>query len=114
MDSRHITLLVYVGAFLIQASCAEIGLVLAPNSHLESVGSEVARQDVSMCDEQARAILQTQGLQPTVPPLGSVGGAPNDLVMATAFWRRMNVGRAYRQTVQQCLAQEGYQVLGWQ
>jgi hypothetical protein len=116
MGSRRITLLVYVGAFLIQASCAETGLVLAPNSHLESVGSEVAREDVSMCDEQARAILQTQGLQPTVPPLGgsSVGGASNDLVMATAFWRRMNVGRAYRQTVQQCLAQEGYQVLRWQ
>jgi hypothetical protein len=114
MDSRRITLLVYVGAFLIQTSCAETGLGLAPNSHLESVGSEVARQDVSMCDEQARAILQTQGLQLTVSPLGSVGGAPNDLVIATAFWRRMNVGRAYRQTVQQCLAQEGYQVLGWQ
>jgi hypothetical protein len=38
MDSRRITLLVYVGAFLIQMSCAETGLVLAPNSHLESVG----------------------------------------------------------------------------
>ena len=114
MDSRRITLLVYVGAFLIQTSCTETSLVLAPNSHLESVGSEVAQLDVSMCDEQARAILQTQGLQPTVPPLGSVGSARNDVVMATAFWRRMSVGRSYRQTVQQCLAQEGYQVLGWQ
>ncbi len=123
------------------AACASKP-ILYPNAHYKEVGEGVAKQDIEECREMAKEAGATPGQGKagqvagnTVAggavgsAAGSVGGAvvghPGRGAMvgsasgATAgflrgLFRRSPPSNAYKQFVQRCLVERGYDPVGWE
>jgi hypothetical protein len=124
------------------AGCATPKPILYPNAHLQEVGEEVAGRDIDECREMAKdaGATESQGKSGQVAgstaaggAIGSASGAVGGAVVgspgrgamvgaaggATAgflrgLFRRKPPSNAYKQFVQRCLKERGYDPVGWE
>lgn len=124
------------------AGCAASKPILYPNAHLQQVGKEVADRDINECREMAKdaGAIASQGKSGQVAgstavggAIGSAAGAVGGAVVghpgrgamvgaasgATAgflrgLFRRSAPNNAYKQFVQRCLQERGYDPMGWE
>jgi hypothetical protein len=124
------------------AGCAAPKPILYPNAHLQEVGEEVAGRDIDECREMAKdaGATESQGRSGQVAgstaaggAIGSASGAVGGAVVgspgrgamvgaaggATAgflrgLFRRKPPSNAYKQFVQRCLKERGYDPVGWE
>jgi hypothetical protein len=127
---------------ILGAGCAAPKPILYPNAHLQEVGEEVAGRDIDECREMAKEAGATpsQGKSGQVAgstagggAIGSASGAVGGAVVgrpgvgamvgaaggATAgflrgLFRRSPPSNAYKQFVQRCLKERGYDPVGWE
>jgi uncharacterized protein YcfJ len=127
---------------LLIAGCAAPKPILYPNAHLQQVGEEVADRDIDECREMAKdaGATASQGKSGQVAgntaaggaigsASGAVGGAvfghPGRGAMVGAasgatvgflrgLFRRSPPSSAYKQFVQRCLKERGYDPVGWE
>jgi len=127
---------------LLVAGCAAPQPILYPNDHLQQVGKEVADRDIDECREMAKdaGATASQGKSGQVAgstaaggAIGSAAGAVGGAVVghpgrgamvgaasgATAgflrgLFRRSPPSNAYKQFVQRCLKERGYDPVGWE
>jgi len=127
---------------LLVASCAAPKPILYPNAHFQQVGEEVADRDIGECREMAKdaGATASQGKSGQVAgstaaggaigsASGTVGGAvvgrPGIGAMVGAasgatggflrgLFRRSPPSNAYKQFVQRCLKERGYDPVGWE
>jgi len=127
---------------LLVAGCAASKPILYPNAHLQQVGKEVADRDIDECHEMAKdaGATASQGKSGQVAgstavggAIGSAAGAVGGAVVghpgrgamvgaasgATAgflrgLFRRSAPSNAYKQFVQRCLQERGYDPMGWE
>lgn len=127
---------------LLVAGCAAPKPILYPNAHLQEVGEEVADRDIGECRQMAQEAGATasQGKSGQVAgstagggAIGSASGAVGGAVVghpgrgamvgaasgATAgflrgLFRRSPPSNAYKQFVQRCLKERGYDPVGWE
>ena len=127
---------------LLVAGCAAPKPILYPNAHLQEVGKEVADRDIDECREMAKdagATVshgksgQVVGSTAAGGAIGSASGAVGGAVVghpgrgamvgaasgATAgflrgLFRRSPPSKAYKQFVQRCLKERGYDPVGWE
>jgi uncharacterized protein YcfJ len=132
---------ILVGAALFQLSCAPKP-ILYPNAHYKEVGEESAARDIEECTQMAKEAGATpnQGKTGQVAgntaaggavgsAAGAVGGAvvghPGRGAMVGAasgatsgflrgLFRRSPPSNAYKQFVQRCLKERGYDPVGWE
>ena len=124
-------------------SCAAPKPILYPNQHYKEVGQEVAERDIDDCSQMAKdaGATQSQGKAGQVAgntaaggavgsAAGAVGGAvvghPGRGAMVGAasgaetagllrsLFRRSPPSQAYKQFVQRCLNERGYDPVGWE
>jgi uncharacterized protein YcfJ len=123
-------------------ACAAPKPVLYPNSHYQRAGAEVADRDIDECREMAKdaGATASQGKSGQVAgstaaggaigsASGAVGGAvvghPGRGAMVGAaagatggflrgLFRRSPPSNAYKQFVQRCLKERGYDPVGWE
>ncbi len=116
--------------------------ILYPNAHLHEVGKEAANRDIEECSEMAKdaGATPSQGKTGQVAggtvgggAVGSAAGAVGGAVVghpgrgamigaasgATAgflrsLFRRSPPSNAYKQFVQRCLQERGYDPIGWE
>ena len=126
---------------LLVAGCAAPRPILYPNAHSQQVGKEVADRDIDECREMAKDAGATanQGKSGQVAgsttaggAVGSAAGAVGGAVVghpgrgamvgaasgATAgflrgLFRRAPPSNTYKQFVQRCLKERGYDPVGW-
>ena len=126
------------------SACSGPRPILYENSHLKSVGKEVADQDIEVCKEAAEAAGAEQGSGKAggvakntavgagvgaasgavggaisgSPGLGSAIGAASGavwgLLMGLFNAGRSQPSQAYTNYVNRCLQDKGYEVTGWQ
>ena len=127
---------------LLVAGCAAPKPILYPNAHSQQVGKEVADRDIDECREMAKdaGATASQGKSGQVAgsttaggAIGSAAGAVGGAVVghtgrgamvgaasgATAgflrgLFRRSPPSNAYKQFVQRCLKERGYDPVGWE
>jgi uncharacterized protein YcfJ len=127
---------------LFVAGCAAPKPILYPNAHLQQVGEEVANRDIDECREMAKDAGakpsqgksgQVAGSTTTGGAIGSAAGAVGGAVVghpgrgamvgaasgATAgflrgLFRRSPPSNTYKQFVQRCLKERGYDPMGWE
>jgi hypothetical protein len=127
---------------LFVVACAAPKPILYPNAHLHEVGEEVAGRDIDECREMAKdaGATESQGKSGQVAgstaaggAIGSASGAVGGAVVgypgrgamvgaaggATAgflrgLFRRSPPSNAYKQFVQRCLKERGYDPVGWE
>jgi uncharacterized protein YcfJ len=132
-----------VGLFLVVcvASCAPKP-ILYPNQHYKAVGQETAERDIEDCSQMAKdagatasrgKTSQVAGSKVGGGAVGSAAGAVGGAVVghpgrgamvgaasgATAgflrgLFRRSPPSQAYKQFVQRCLKERGYDPVGWE
>lgn len=116
--------------------------ILYPNAHYQEVGEDVADQDIEACKEMAKdaGAKPSQGKTGQVAggtaaggAVGSAAGAVGGAVVghpgrgamvgaasgATAgflrgLFRKSPPSNAYKQFVQRCLTERGYEPVGWE
>ena len=127
---------------LLVAGCAAPKPTLYPNAHFQKVGKAVADRDIDECREMAKdaGATASQGKSGQVAgstavggAIGSAAGAVGGAVVghpgrgamvgaasgATAgfvrgLFRRSPPSNAYKQFVQRCLKERGYDPVGWE
>ncbi|MEP6957341.1 MAG: glycine zipper family protein [Nitrospirota bacterium] len=127
---------------LLVAGCAAPKPILYPNAHFKEVGEEMADRDIDDCREVAKdaGATTSQGKSGQVAgstagggAIGSAAGAVGGAVVghpgrgamvgaasgATAgflrgLFRRPPPSSAYKQVVQRCLKERGYDPVGWE
>ena len=127
---------------LLVTGCAASKPILYPNAHLQEVGKEVVERDIDECREMAKdaGATASQGKSGQVAgstaaggAIGSAAGAVGGAVVghagrgamvgaasgATAgflrgLFRRSPPSNAYKQFVQRCLKERGYDPVGWE
>jgi uncharacterized protein YcfJ len=137
---RHILLLVAIGLFC--SGCSAPKPVLYPNAHYRQVGEAGAEQDIAECGELAKqaGARPSQGKTEQVAggtvaggvvgsAAGAVGGAvvghPGRGAMIGAasgatggflrgLFRKSPPSEAYKQFVNRCLRERGYDPVGWE
>ncbi len=131
------------GLFLLTA-CSSPGPVLYPNAHFQSVGKEIAKQDIEACRQMAESagaeqdagqggrVARNTAMGAGVGAAsGAVGGAisgaagQGSMIGAAsgAVWGLLtslftsgssHPSEAYTNFVNRCLQEKGYEVTGWQ
>jgi hypothetical protein len=124
------------------ASCAAPKPILYPNQHYKDVGQEAVERDIDECSQMAKdaGARPSQGKSGQVAgntagggAVGSAAGAVGGAVVghpgrgamvgaasgATAgflrgLFRRSPPSQAYKQFVQRCLNERGYEPVGWE
>ena len=127
---------------LLAAGCAAPKPILYPNVHSQQVGKEMADWDIDECREMAKDAgatasqgksVQVAGSTTAGGAIGSAAGAVGGAVVghpgrgamvgaasgATAgflrgLFRRSPPSNAYKQFVQRCLKERGYDPVGWE
>ena len=130
-----------IAAGLVVAGCGQQEPVLYPNGHLAYVGSEVAEEDIDACRQMAEnagadkgedKAGQATGGAVAGGAIGGAAGAAGGAVVgrvgtgaavgaasgaAAGFMRGLfrpaKPSQAYRNFVNRCLAERGYEVVGW-
>lgn len=129
-------------SMLMVAGCMAPKPILYPNAHLQQVGEEAADQDIDECGKLAKdaGATPSQGKGGQVAgntvgggAVGSAGGAvggaihghPGKGAMVGAasgatigflrgLFRKAPPSTAYKQFVQRCLTERGYDPVGWE
>jgi hypothetical protein len=128
----------FIWGSLMLAACSTAQPILYPNAHLQSVGKEIAAQDIEACRKLAESAgaegggTGKAGRVATSTAVGAVGGAISGSVgygamigAATgAVWgflmglfresKSPQQNQAYTNFVNRCLQEKGYEVTGWQ
>jgi len=115
---------------LLMLGCARLQHpVLYPNTHLQQVGQQQAEQDIAVCREMAEAHVQSSAGREIArdtaiggvggAAVGAVGGAVGAATGATAgllsgLFKKTAPSPAYKDFVDRCLRERGYEVVGWQ
>ena len=136
---RNVTAIILIAVWLVSCSPKPI---MYPNAHYREVGEEVADRDVEECSQMAKeaGASSNQGKTGQVAgntaaggaigsAAGAVGGAvvghPGRGAMVGAasgatggflrgLFRRSPPSTAYKQFVQRCLKERGYETVGWE
>ena len=131
-----------VGGSLLFASCSTAHPVLYPNAHMQSVGKEIAAQDIEACRQLAEAAGAEEGSGKagrvaTGTAVGAGAGAAAGGAISGSVGRGSMIGaatgavwgllmglfrasgssqpnQAYTNFVNRCLQEKGYEVTGWQ
>ena len=133
-----------VCTIMLLSACSSAKPVLYPNAHYQSVGKEVAEQDIEACKHMAESAGADEGSGKgervatntavgagVGAASGAVGGAisgsagTGSLIGAAsgAVWGLLTglfssgssqPGQAYTNFVNRCLQEKGYEVTGWQ
>jgi uncharacterized protein YcfJ len=138
-DYRALFLALSVAAML--AGCARTqSPVLYPNAHLQQVGQEQADRDIEACRQQASQNVPSAGGKEIArdTAVGAVGGAAVGAVAGAVTGHGAGRGAAvgaatggtagavhgtakqiepshvYKNYVNRCLREKGYEVIGWQ
>ena len=119
--------LLVLGVAVILAGCATSNPILAPNAHLQQVGQEQARRDISQCKALAdRSLPPTpaeRAAQETAlggrrgEALGVTGGVITGAPAGSgplAPVRPIEGTPAWKDFVSRCLAERAYEVTGWE
>lgn len=129
-------------AVLPLAGCMAPKPILYPNAHLQQVGEEAADRDIEECSEMAKdaGATPSQGKGGQVAgntvgggAIGSAGGAVGGAVRGhpgrgamvgaasgatigflRGLFRKSPPSTAYKQFVQRCLTERGYDPVGWE
>ena len=129
-------------AFVLFAAACASKPILYPNAHYKDVGEDVADRDIEACSEMAKdaGATASQGKTGQVAggtvaggAIGSASGAVGGAILghpgrgamvgaasgATAgflrgLFRRSPPSNAYKQFVQRCLKERGYDPVGWE
>ena len=128
-----------VASLLVVAGCASHGPVLYPNAHLQSMGQERAKADIEECGRKADEYVHSdEGV--AIAKSTAAGGAGGAVVggavgaVTGGFGRGVGIGAAaggamglvhgisrssrpsplYRNFVDRCLREKGYEPIGWQ
>jgi hypothetical protein len=127
---------------LLGVGCTAPKPILYPNAHLQEVGEEVANRDIGECRQMAKdaGATESQGKSGQVAgsttaggAIGSAGGAVGGAVVGhpgrgamvgaasgatvgflRGLFRRSPSSNAYKQFVQRCLKERGYDPVGWE
>ena len=114
-----------IGGSLLLAGCSTAQPVLYPNAHMQSVGKEVAAQDIEACRQLAEAAGAEEGSGKagrvaTGTEVGAGVGAASGAVwgLLTGLFHTVvgpsQPNQAYTNFVNRCLQEKGYEVSGWQ
>jgi hypothetical protein len=130
---------VLVFSVLSLVGCASTGPVLYPNAHLKSVGRAQANRDIAECRSLADAYVKSDAGKKAARETAAgaaegavIGGAAG--AVTRDFGRGVGVGAAaggarglvqgiskasdppplYKNFVDQCLKEKGYEPIGWQ
>jgi len=114
-----------IGGSLLLAGCSTAQPVLYPNAHMQSVGKEVAAQDIEACRQLAEAAGAEEGSGKagrvaTGTEVGAGVGAASGAVwgLLTGLFHTVvgpsQPNQAYSNFVNRCLQEKGYEVSGWQ
>ena len=131
-----------IGLLLLLAACAAPRPVLYPNAHYTAVGPERIESDVRACRDMAAAAGASSGGDRTTRVAtqtatgAAIGGASGGAVGAIsgslrqgaaigaagaatagfvqALLRKPQPSEAYRNFTNRCLAERGYDVVGWE
>ncbi len=131
-----------IGLLLLLAACAEPRPVLYPNAHYNAAGPDRIESDVRVCRDMAEAAGASGGGDRTAQVAAetatgaAVGGASGAAVGAItgspgqgaaigaagaatagfvrALLRQPQPSQAYRNFTNRCLAERGYDVVGWE
>lgn len=126
---------------LFVAACSGPQPVLYPNGHLAQVGRDAADRDIAQCREMAEAAGANQGEGKggqaaggavAGGAIGGAAGAAGGAVVGSpgtgaavgaatgaaagfmrGLFKRSKPSQAYRNFVNRCLADRGYEVVGW-
>ncbi len=126
---------------LLVAACGRPEPVLYPNAHLANVGRSAADADIAQCRQMAETAGASQGEEKagqvaggTVAggAIGGAAGAAGGAVLGSpgtgaavgaatgaaagfmrGLFKRSKPSEAYRTFVNRCLAERGYDVVGW-
>jgi hypothetical protein len=92
------------------ASTAENEPVLYPNRHLQQVGRAAAEQDIRECRHLAHThrVRETRDGEVARKTAGDAAGA------AKGTMESGETSPVFRNFVQRCLRERGYEVIGWQ
>jgi uncharacterized protein YcfJ len=127
---------------LLGVGCTAPKPILYPNAHLQEVGKETADREIDECREMAKdaGATESQGKSGQVAgntvaggAIGSAGGAVGGAVVGhpgrgamvgaasgatvgflRGLFRRSPPSNAYKQFVQRCLKERGYDPVGWE
>jgi Glycine-zipper domain len=143
-EVRSFRATVATGALLMLWSCSGVSPVLYPNTHLKTVGEDVAQKDIEACRDMAeeagaRERTGRAGQVATDTAVGAgigaasgaVGGAISGAAgqgsmigaasgavwgLLSGLFRRggSQPNQAYVNFVNRCLGEKGYEVSGWQ
>ena len=87
--------------------------VLYPNAHLKNVGDATAQRDIGECMQ----LVENSGVAKSgnqVVKRGAEGAAVGGTAGAVHGAFRNDTSPTYRNFVQRCLRERGYDVIGWQ
>lgn len=126
---------------LLLAACGRPEPVLYPNDHLAYVGQDAADEDIAQCRHMAETAGANQGKDKTGQvaggtvaggAIGGAAGAAGGAVLGTpgtgaavgaasgaaagfmrGLFKPSKPSQAYRNFVNRCLAERGYDVVGW-
>lgn len=134
---------ILVGSLCVTA-CSSAGPILYPNTHLQSVGKDVAEQDIEACKQLAESAGAEEGSgqaghvatnTAVGAGVGAASGAVGGAISGTAgrgsligaasgaVWGLLmglfrmgssQPNQAYTNFVNRCLQDKGYEVTGWQ
>jgi Glycine-zipper domain len=137
---RHVALWLFL--WLSLSACAGPRPILYPNAHFQQVGESQAKQDIEACSEMAKAAGATpsQGKTGQVAGstavgggigaaagavggaiigrpgvgamIGAAGGATGGLLRG--LFRKSPPSEAFKQFVNRCLNERGYESVGWE
>ncbi len=142
MRASHILAAHTLCLTLLLAACSGPKPILYPNPHYQTVGAEVAQEDITECREMA----ETAGAKPgegkagqvagsTVAgaAMGAAGGAVGGAIVGAAgsgsaigaasgatiallrgIFSRPQPGKGYMNFVDRCLKDRGYEPMGWE
>jgi hypothetical protein len=124
------------------AACSGPKPILYPNAHYQTVGAEAAQEDITECRHMAEAAGakpgegragQVAGSTVTGAGMGAAGGAVGGAVVGAAgrgsavgaasgatvgllrgLFRRPQPGQGYKNFVDRCLKDRGYEPVGWE
>jgi len=140
ITQRFAPIVMLAGFFL--SACAAPKPILYPNTHRQQVGEAGAAQDITECSDRAKeaGAKPTQGKSGQVAggavaggAIGSAAGAVGGAVVGHAgrgsmigaasgatggflrgLFRRSTPSEAYKQFVNRCLQERGYDPVGWE
>ena len=139
MSSPKTFQLLAIGCLLLLVACAQKRPVLYPNYHLQEVGNETAQTEIDECIRLAKEYGTSSSSSGKVAgstakggAIGAAGGAATGAVLGSVgrgaaaggaggaavgclqgLFRSREPDPVFRQFVDRCLREKGYEPIGW-